>query len=237
MVSSSKKKRGQQRIKDRIPDVSFTSKDDGRVEAQPNRNKKYILQLVQRGNFYVTDVLASYEVADFSLKDSGVLSVVLDFLKSCECESFSTLVLRANTNEKLKQPVASSNLKTPSLWIEILNRATRQEPSCMLQIAENIGPLVRCMCNDMERVFFKSSKHWREGIDSFVRLIYNIIYTCWDNSADKKIVQTLFQKNEGLLTSIIQWGHWEEKNRPDITRELNKADDTCKDIMAVASRS
>lgn len=93
----------------------------------------------------------------------------------------------------------------------------------------NIGPLVKCMCNDMERVFFKSNKHWREGIDSFIRLIYNIIFTCWGNSADKKIVQTLLQKNEVLLTSIIQWGHWEEKNRPDIVRELNNADE-CKDI-------
>ena len=198
-------------------------KDDCTAEVQLDHHKKYIIQHIQAGNFYVTDVLVNYDVANFSLVDSGVLLVVLDFLKRCKYESFAKVS-------------SSNNLKTPSKWIEILNRATRQEPSCMLQIAENIGPLVKCMCNDMERVFFKSNKHWREGVDAFVRLIYQIIYTCWDNSGDKMIVQTLLQKNEGLLTSIIQWGFWGEKNRPDIARELKKnAVDVCNVISVLGN--
>ena len=100
MVSSSKKKRGQQRKKDRIPDVSFTSKGDGSAEVQPD-HKKYIIQHIQGGNIYATEVLASYDITNFPLQDSGVLSVVLDFLKRCKYESFAKVS-------------SSNNLKTPS---------------------------------------------------------------------------------------------------------------------------
>jgi len=226
MVSSSKKKRGQQRKKDRIPNIVFTLYNDGSADVQPD-HKKYVIQHIQGRNHFVTEVLASYDVANFSLEDSGVLSVILDFLKRCEDETFIQVASSISH--------IGERLKTPSLWIDILDQAVSQEARCMLQIAENIGPLVRCMCNDMERVFFKSNKHWREGIDSFVRLVYNIIYTCWDNSADKKIVQTLLQKNEGLLTSIIQWGFWSKENRPDLTKVLTL--EGCADIAELGRDS
>ena len=203
MVSSSKKKRGQQRKKDRIPDVSFTSKDDGSsAEVQPD-HKKYIIQHIEGGSHYVTNVLASYEVADFSLEDSGVLTVVLDLLlKRCEDESFSTLVLRANTNEKLK---------APSLWIDILDQAVANEPRCMLQIAENIGPLVRCMCADTTRLFFKSNKHWRKGIMSFVRLIYNMIYTCCVKLKTKRLYKLLSRRMRDYLHLLFNGGIGEKR--------------------------
>jgi len=148
-----------------------------------------------------------------------VLSVVLVFLKRCEDESFNNLV---NTNR-------SGTIQSPSHWINLLQKATLQEPSCRLQIAENICPLVKCMCNDMTRLFFKSNKHWKEAMLSFVGLIYNMIHSCTADNSDKKIVYALIQ-NEGLLRSIIQWGYWGQ-HRSDISKELRLLDvDMCKDI-------
>ena len=224
-MGSSKRKKGQQRKaakKDRVPKGNeiFIQQNDGRMIVHPE-NKKYILQLVQNGNAPTTQGLLAYDIpaADFSLKDSGVLSVVLVFLKRCEDESFNNLV---NTNR-------SGTLQSPSHWINLLQKATLQKPSCRLQIAENIGPLVKCMCNDMTRLFFKSNKHWKEAMLSFVGLIYNMIHSCTADNSDKKIVYALIQ-NEGLLRSIIQWGYWGQ-HRPDISKELRLLDvDMCKDI-------
>ena len=110
-------------------------------------------------------------------------------------------------------------------------KAEVQEKSCRLQIAENIGPLVRCMCNDTKRQFFKSNKHWADTMQVFVCLIHNMILSCFNNSDEiegKKIIDTLLNY-EGLLSSIIQWGFWDEEYRPDITKELPT--DDCVDIV------
>ena len=49
-----------------------------------------------------------------------------------------------------------------------------------------------------------------------------------DKTEGKKIISILLQ-HEGLLTSIVQWGFWEEKYRLDITKELPP--DDCVDIV------
>jgi len=161
------------------------------------------------------------DVTNLSLKDSGVLSVVLFFLQRCEHECLDAVV---NTNIK-------SNVQSPSIWIRVLQQAVSREESCRVQVAKNIGPLVSCMCNDTKRLFFKSNKHWGEGIMSFVRLIYNLVYL-----GDKKaeVIESLFEY-EGLLNSIVQWQFWGEEHRPDIAMELGMVqNDLCQDIAELA---
>jgi len=149
-------------------------------------------------------------VASVSLEHSGALSIVLDFLRRCEEETF--------------QQVLSSvggDLKSPSVWIKILAKGCYIEPSCKLQIAENIGPLVRCMCNDTERLLFKSNRLWRQGIVGFVNLVSNITQRQEKDGRvieNIQIVEALLQ-HEGLLRSIVQMGFWLEY-RPDIVKEL-----------------
>ena len=226
-MGASKKQRGQQRKaakKDRVPKGAtiFVQQDDGNMIVHPE-NKKYILPLVQSGNGPTIHELTQYDIdaANFSLVDSGVLSVVLDFLKRCEDETFHQVMSSVG-----------GDLVTPAAWIDLLIKAA-SEQDYRLQIAENIGPLVRCFCNDTGRLFFRSNKHWKEGCLPFVGLIHNIIHNCWiDDEPDKKIVDSLFQ-NECLLSSIIQWQYWGE-NRPDIMKELTH--DDCKEI-ALMGRS
>jgi len=91
------------------------------------------------------------------------------------------------------------------------------EPSCSLQIAKNIGPMVRCMCADTKRFFFKSNKHWREGITQFVLLVLGMIDKSIQTT-DREVANALLQ-HEGLLPSIVQWGFWKD-HRPDIVKAL-----------------
>ena len=139
---------------------------------------------------------------------SGVLSIAFGFLQRCEDETLGEVMVDVG-----------GDMSTPTLWIDVLSNASRREPRCRLEIAENIGPLVRCMCNDTERLFFKSNKNWREGIESFVLLIYDIISKSVKSTDknNKNVVNTLLN-HEGLMTSVVQWAFWGE--RPDILKEL-----------------
>ena len=161
------------------------------------------------------------ELSGILYEQSGILSTVLKFLKRCEDDTFVKVML----------DVGGGNLKTPKAWVSVLIQADIQEESCRLHIAQNIGPLVRCMCNDTERQFFRSNKHWADTMQAFVCLIHNMILSCF-NSPDtikgKKIIDTLLNY-EGLLLSIIQWGFWDEEYRPDITKKLPTKD--CVDIV------
>lgn len=144
-----------------------------------------------------------------SLEGSGVLSMVLEFLKRCEDETFDQVLSSVG-----------GDLKSPAIWIHMLSTGSVNEPRCKLQIAESIGPLVRCFCNDIERIFFKSNKHWREGIAVFVSLVANVMKK---NTADttlenEKIIDTMLQY-DGLVTSIVQMRFWSE-HRPDIMQDL-----------------
>ena len=149
----------------------------------------------------------TYTFVNISIEQSGVLTTVLNFLKRCEDETF----------HQVMNSVGKGDLVTPATWIGVLSRAEELEPSCSLQIAENIGPLVRCMCNDTERLFFKSNFYWKEGIMPFVQLMSHMISKSI-NSTDKRVINTLLQQHEGLLPSIVQWAFW--NHRPDIAKVM-----------------
>ena len=224
MVSSNKKKRGQQRKaakQQTTASTSAVSPENQLVVYTPNgtyihpNHHTLTAMRFRLGSGSVTDILLKLTSDDvptqgiswpnISLDQSGILSSTLHgFLKKCEDETFEALISNVG-----------GDLKSPSLWIKVLLKAVELEPSCMGEIVKNIGPLIRCMCNDTKRLFFKSNKHWQEGILPFVQLVSDMV--C--NSTDWEVVKTLL-KNEGLLASIIQWIFWDE-HRPDLVDELS----------------
>jgi len=167
-----------------------------KVRSGDNKVMKKLLNASGRANLS----LVSYE-------HSGILSVVLEFLNRCEDETY----------EEVMNSVGG-DLKSPLLWIRVLVAASHVEPSSKLQIAKNIGPLVRCMVNDTERRFFKSNKHWKEAILKFFNLVANVIELREKQLESMQIVEALLQ-HEGLLRFIIQMGFWREY-RPDIVKLL-----------------
>ena len=228
MTSSSKKKRGKQRkaAKNLAAAANNTSGDAtpvaGRVPSIPagytaiNLTSSQLVELVKNGNKSATVALLSDNLSDISFEINGVLPSVLGFLQKCEHDMFAKVMARLG-----------GDLSSPSTWIRLLSRAIKLEPRCSMQIAQNIGPLVRCMCNDTKGLFFKSNKHWKESIVPFVDLITIMIHWYVHASTVEKrnIINTLLQY-EGLLRSVVQWGFWEDAYRPDIVKELGAEDCT-----------
>ena len=150
-----------------------------------------------------------------------IASNLLNFLKRCVDESFDEVLASVG-----------GDLLTPSTWIGALsNVAESRVYSIKMLIIQSMGPLVQCMCNDMERLFFKSNEHWGHGIKPFAQLIVTVITGKQNliNPEDNEIVYSLLN-HDGLLRSIIQWGFWDE-HRPDIAMEVE-----AEDLASIASR-
>jgi len=79
-----------------------------------------------------------------------------------------------------------------------------------MQIVQGIAPLVRCMCDDIERKLFRSKKNWHTSFLSFVALIFNLTKT-------KEARQILIQYDR-LLALMVQCIFWSNQ-RPVILKE------------------
>ena len=235
-MTSSKKQRGKQRK---------AAKNNAAAGGTRSPHNANLVRMVRRGDNVVTNVLSDSDLlnnekavqnitimvaADYNISRTisldvnrvlkDVVPVVLDFLKRCEDETFDDVIANAG-----KRGVGG-DLISPVSWVSALLTAVSREPSCRIEIAQNIGPLVRCMCADTKRVFFNSKKHWKKAILPFARLIYNMMTKYKDESEyDKNMIDLLLQ-HEGLLQTIVQWGFWEDEYRPDITRKLKGEDCT-----------
>ena len=141
--------------------------------------------------------LSLEESNGISYEQSGILSKVLKFLKRCEDDTFVKVMLDIG-----------GDLKMPRSWVYILIKAEVQEESCRLQIAQSIGPLVRCMCNDTKRQFFRSNKHWVDTMQAFAALINNMILHLVnsDETEGTEIIDTLLQYYINCSVGILGRG-------------------------------
>ena len=165
------------------------------------------------------------------------LAVVLGFLQRCEDETLvQVMANKSGRTIVCRHSVVNGvggNLKSPSTWVKVLAKLVSMRPSCMLHIVDNVGPLIRCMCNDTERLFFGSNEHWGDSILPFVRLISNILRD-QPKIEKKDVIDAVFLQHEGLLRRIVQWGFWDE-HRPDIVREKLGQDD-CMSITTLGRK-
>jgi len=151
------------------------------------------------------DELNSFQQA---LLDNGLISVILGFLSQCEHEDFNHLV------DKVK-----GNLRTPLDWMEILVYYSIFE-QCRVEIANGIQAVVRCLCDDTKRLFFKSNKYWHQALSHFVTLLSSLIGSL-DHSSSEVTASTvchILLQNEGFLENMIQKTVW-SLYRPDIVKE------------------
>ena len=204
MVSSSKKKRGKERKAAAVENSADSTANDNRTTAaasaaaggsslqsipvlrvpshlarqQLSTKKKMVPSVahIRKGRNFTTELAIS---TDISLEGSGILSVVLNFVKRCEDETFDKVISDVG-----------GNLKTPTTWIKVIESAVINDDCKEEKIVQNIGPLVRCMCNDTTRLFFKSNKHWTEAIFVFAELIHSLVH---HNNVD-----TLFRPTRGI---------------------------------------
>ena len=99
---SSKKERGKQRRAAK----SLAADNYGGGSS----NEKSIVKSIRTGHKEVTLYVANYGVSGLSFDDSGILSVVLNFLKRCENDTFDKVMAEVG-----------GNLPSPSWWIQILS--------------------------------------------------------------------------------------------------------------------
>ena len=137
---------------------------------------------------------------------NGLVSVVLGFLSQCEHEDFNDVV------NKVK-----GNLRTPVDWIEILLNLSTFE-RCKLEIANGIQAVIRCLCDDTKRLFFKSKKYWHQAGPPFLVLISNLLASYDSSNVTAANVSNILLKNEGFLENMIQKSFW-SSYRPDILKE------------------
>ena len=158
-------------------------------------------------------VLSTFDAGEcnsfrLGLVDNGLIPVILGFLSQCEHEDFNEMV------RKVK-----GNLRTPVDWIEILAHLSIHE-QCKLEIANGIQAVVRCLCDDTKRFFFKSNKCWHEAVPPFLGLVF-ILLSSSDDSSSKVTASTvcnILLQNEGFLESIVHRCFW-TSYRPDLVSE------------------
>jgi len=151
------------------------------------------------------DNLDSYQQA---LVDRGLISVTLGFLSQCEHEDFNDMVGRVK-----------GNLQTPVYWITILAHLGNLE-QCKLEIANGIQAVIRCLCDDTKRLFFKSNKYWHEAVGEFAILLLCLLRPSSADLSLKVTTTTVYNllQSEGFLESIVQKQFW-SSHRPDLVQE------------------
>ena len=65
-----------------------------------------------------------------------------------------------------------------------------------MQIVNNIGPLIKCMCDTKKRELFESKAQWYGSLDSFVRILGNLMQDADAKSALLKI--------DGVFDMLLQ---------------------------------
>ena len=190
----------------------------------------------QRGDGRATEILASLTSdnvptngicwPNISLVGNILNTLLYHFLDRCEDCTFDKVladrrVLSSLTRDAIKSGGDLQDLQSPLLWIKVLMRAAELEPSCQVDIAVSIDPLVRCMGNDTERLFFKSNDHWKEGVETSVSLVYNMIINNTDeDNLREKVIKAFLEYDEDFITTFVKIVFWKDR-RPDIVELLS----------------
>ena len=167
--------------------------------------------------------------------DEGLVTVLLDLLNQCE-ESMSSVVeakdgsmplYDSNTIHMVKGVPMEGYLRDPTPWIDILiglvdpdmRVGKRKMYDTKMQIARQVGPLIKCLANDMKREFFQDKRLWHKAFLPFVNLLNLLIGgpSDWGANVDKDFIPILLQY-EGLLPMLVRCIFWADQ-RPDIAEE------------------
>lgn len=158
----------------------------------------YIVQFLGRSN-----ADASHDRYLKQMMDEGLVSELLELLGKCNdgglldfvqtdfdlCYPFSPTT---GTTLRKGGLVLEGCVGTPRVWFDILCRMAarscewKSKYDCRMDIAKGLGPIVKCLCDDMKREFFQSNMHWYDVLLPFACLVYNLIGTCGEPQYSKK---------------------------------------------------
>ena len=81
-----------------------------------------------------------------------------------------------------------------------------------MQIVNNVGPLIKCMCDTKKRQLFESKAQWYGSLDSFIRLLGNLMQDAAAKDALLKV--------DGVFDMLLQCLFFKDC-RLDIVREMD----------------
>ena len=177
------------------------------------------------------------------LVDAGLISVVLALLGRCEEEEFQNVIEAdgicgiAVGNLKFNYPEEKmeSTVIEPGVWIVLILNVVGYEglglqrlQDIRMQVANDLGPLIRCMRDDVKQELFKSKQYWFGAIRPFVQLIYVLgAEAAKANMASETIpVLMNYEGLRELMVSCIFWG----VHRPDILKDAEPFKETARCI-------
>lgn len=148
------------------------------------------------------------------LVEGGLIQIILDILKQCGEKEFSQVLVATTT---VVSPVEYIGCLSQYVIRDVMSgKRTPQDniddPVC-IEIAENIGPLVECMCDNETREFFKSKFFWYQSYSFFVMFVQNLVMM------NSEAMNVLLQYEDGRLTCILIQTLFFEKYRPDIMKD------------------
>ena len=225
---------------------------NGQTYVHPDHHE-LVAAYFQRGDSKATDILANLTSENvpthgicwpnISLGGNILWTLLYSFIGKCEDYTFDKVLadrrvladkgaLGSLTRGAIMRGGDLRDLQSPTLWIKVLIRAAELEPSCKVDIAENIDSLVECMGNDTDRLFFKSNDYWKEGIVSFVLLCYNLIMMTTDEDLWSKVIDgiLLYEEDFIFIRTFVKIGSWMDQ-RPDIVEVLGVKE--CTDIAVL----
>ena len=206
-MASAKKRRGRERKAAKKNNNGTVSTDGGVVGDGIDIDSLSPIAVLVEGvrmglDSYTSHVIGSYASQEYDRQDiirAGLLDVTLGYLGRCN-EHFGSIMSDIG-----------GDLVSPNKWLELLVTIANNSDHHS-QIIDNIGPLVSCMCDDVERKLFGSKRYWHEAVLPFIAIIYNMLeFEC-------NFIQ--LSQYKGLFEMIIQSWFW-ESNRPDIVNEFN----------------
>jgi len=142
------------------------------------------------------------------LYEAGIIDALLHFLSMCE-GPFASVDLSINSNQRIFKPCH---------WVHLLNTMTKinlGKGRFNMQIVNNLGPLIKCMCDTKKRELFESKAQWYGSLDSFVRILGNVMQ---DADAGGVLL-----KIDGVFDMLLQCIFIKDC-RLDIVKEMKQAD-------------
>ena len=164
----------------------------------------------------------------------GLVTVVLDLVNQCGrgdmrdvVETEEVIPYLTTFKFRIGGEIVEGYLSDPTLWIEILVGLTDKSSEMTIgkkktfymkrKIARRIGPLIKCLEDDMKREFFGVNKYWHDGFISFMSLLTNLVGIRGFDGYSPEIIPILIEQ-EGLVEMLLRCIFWGDE-RPEIIQE------------------
>jgi hypothetical protein len=154
------------------------------------------------------------------LVEGGLIGIYLDLLKKCDGTTFAELFGEEGGEKFVPSPIEWMGFL--SNYVTSLRRAPQSNPDDIpgrngdpicIEIAENLGPLIKCMRDDQKRELFGSKLFWYQTYPFFIIFVTNLVMM------NNKAMPILLQYENGEFLKVMVQHLFINKYRDDIMKD------------------